>query len=50
MPPTTTLPQSSTTLGIELSKLIKEVRTLGYEIFSGSVDDVVEKNWLKRVF
>ena len=50
MPPTTTLPQSSTTLGIKLSKLIKEARMLGCEIFSRSVDDVVEKNWLKRVF
>ena len=49
MPPMTNLPQSSTTSGIKLSKLIKETRTLGYEIFSGTVDAVVAKNWLKRV-
>ena len=49
MPPMTTLPQSSTTSGIKLSKLIKEARTLGYETFSRSVDAVVERNWLKRV-
>ena len=49
MPPTTTLPQSSTTSGIKLSKLIKKARTLGCEIFSGTVDAVVARNWLKRV-
>ena len=49
MPPMTTLRQSSTTSGIKLSKLIKEVRTLGCETFSGTVDAVVAKNWLKKV-
>ena len=49
MPPTTTLPQSSTTSEIKLSKLIKKARTLGCEIFSRSVDAVVTRNWLKRV-
>ena len=49
MPPMTNLPQSSTTPGIKLSKLIKEARTLGCETFSGTVDAVVAKNWLKRV-
>ena len=44
MPPTTTLSQSSTLLGIKLSKLIKEARTLGCETFSGSVDAIVAKN------
>ena len=33
-----------------MSKLIKEVRQLGYETFFGSVDVVLAKNWLKRVF
>ena len=50
MPPTTTPPQSSTTSGIKLSKLIKEVRTFGCETFFGSVDAVIARNWLKRVF
>ena len=49
MPPMTNLPQSSTTSGVKLSKLIKEARTLGCETFSGTVDTVVERNWLKRV-
>ena len=49
MPPMTTLPQFSTTSGIKLSKLIKKTRTLGCEIFSGTVDAVVARNWLKRV-
>ena len=30
--------------------MIKEFRTLGYETFSGSVDAVVARNWLKKVF
>ena len=49
MPPTTTLPQSSTTSVIKLSKLIKKAITLGCEIFSGSVDVVVARNQLKKV-
>ena len=50
MPPMTNLPQSSTTPRIKLSKLIKKARTLGCETFSGTVDAVVARNWLKRVF
>ena len=34
---------------VKLSKLVKEAKQLGYEIFSGSDDVVVAKNWLKRV-
>ena len=49
MPLMTTLSQSSTISGIKLSKLIKEARTLGCETFSGIVDAVVARNWLKRV-
>ena len=50
MPPTTTFPQFSTALGIKLSKLIKEARMLGCETYSGLVDVVVAKNWLKKGF
>ena len=50
MPPMTNLPQSSTTSGVKLSKLIKEARTLGCETFSGTVDAVVARNWLKKSF
>ena len=49
MPPMTNLPQSSTTPRIKLSKLIKKARTLGCETFSGTVDAVIARNWLKRV-
>ena len=49
MPPATTFPQPSTNTGIKLSKLVKEARQLGCETFSGSVDAVVVRNWLKRV-
>ena len=49
MPPMTNLPQSSSTSGVKLSKLIKEARTLGCETFSRTVDAVVARNWLKRV-
>ena len=34
---------------MKLSKLIKKARLLGCETFSGTVDAVVAKNWLKRV-
>ena len=33
-----------------MSKLVKEARQLGCEIFSRSIDVVVTRNWLKRVF
>ena len=49
MPLTITLPQSSTTSGIKLSKLIKKARTLDCETSSGTVDAVVARNWLKKV-
>ena len=49
MPHLTTFPQSSTTSGIKLSKLIKEARPLGCETFSGTIGVVVARNWLKRV-
>ena len=35
--------------GVKLSKLIKEAKQLGYETFSGTVDVIVARNWLKRV-
>ena len=50
MPPTTTFPQPSTHTRIKLFKLVKEDRLLGYEIFFGSVDDIVVRNGVKRVF
>ena len=34
---------------IKLTKLVKEVRQLGCETFSGTVVVVAVKNWLKRV-
>ena len=34
---------------LKLSRLVKEARQLGCETFSGTVDAVVIKNWLKRV-
>ena len=50
MPSTATFPQPSTNVRTKLSKLIKEARTLGCEIFSRSVDTIVAKSWLKRVY
>ena len=49
IPPPATFAQPSTQTEIKLSKLIKEARLLGCETFSGTVDAVVAKNWLKRV-
>ena len=34
---------------MKLSKLVKEARLLGCETFSGSVDAIVAKNWLKKI-
>ena len=34
---------------ITLSKLVKEAKQLGCETFSGTIDAVVAKNWLKSV-
>ena len=33
-----------------MSKLVNEARQLGYETFSWSMDVVLAKNWLKRIF
>ena len=41
------LPPAQPTL--KLSKLVKEERQLGCETFSGTVDAVVGKNWLKSI-
>ena len=49
MPPITMFAQLSAQLIIKLSKLIKEAKQLGCEIFSGSIDVVVARNWLKSV-
>ena len=34
---------------VKLSKLVKEVRQLGCETFSGTIEAVAAKNWLKMV-
>ena len=49
VPPPATFVQTSTQSEVKLSKLIKEARLLGCETFSGMVDAVVDKNWLKMV-
>ena len=49
VPPPKTFAQPSTQQGVKLSKLVKEARLLGCEMFSGSVDAIVAKNWLKKV-
>ena len=48
-PPLTTHVQPSTQPGLKLSKLVKEARLLGCQTFSGSVDAIVAKNWIKKV-
>ena len=48
-PPPTTYAQPSTQPGLKLSKLAKEARLLGCQIFSGSIDAIVAKNWIKKV-
>ena len=48
-PPPTTHAQSSTQPGLKLSKLVKEARLLGCQTFSGTVDAIVAKNWIKKV-
>ena len=48
-PPPTTYAQPSTQLGVKLSKLVKKARLLGCQIFSGLVDAIVAKNWIKKV-
>ena len=49
VPPPATFAQPLTQSKVKLSKLIKKARLLGRETFSGTVDAVVAKNWLKRV-
>ena len=49
VPPPTTFTQTSTQSEVKLSKLIKKARLLGCETFSGTVDAVMAKNWLKKV-
>ena len=41
---------TSTQSGVKLSKLVKEARLLGCETFSGTIDAIVAKNWLKKIF
>ena len=48
-PPPTIFAQPSTQQGVKLSKLVKEVRLLGCETFSRSVDAIVAKNWMKKI-
>ena len=48
-PPPTTHAQPFAQLGLKLSKLVKEARLLGCQTFSGFVDAIVAKNWMKKV-
>ena len=34
---------------MKLSKLVKKARLLGCQTFSGSIDAIVAKNWMKRI-
>ena len=49
IPLPTIFAQPSTQQGVKLSKLVKEARLLGCETFSGSVDAIVAKNWMKKI-
>ena len=49
-PPLTTFAQPSTQSGMKLSKLVKKARLLGCETFLGTIDAIVAKNWLKKIF
>ena len=49
LPLPTTYAQPSTQPGVKLSKLVKETRLLGCQTFSGSVDAIMAKNWIKKV-
>ena len=48
-PPPTTYAQPSTQQGMKLSKLVNETRLLGCQTFSGLVDAIVAKNWMKKI-
>ena len=50
MPPTTIFTQPLAQLVVKLSKLVKKAKQLGCEIFSESIDVVIARNWLKKVF
>ena len=45
----TTFAQPSTQQGKKLSKLVNEARLLGCETFSGTVNAIVAKNWMKKI-
>ena len=47
--PPTAFAQPSTQHGVNLSKLIKDAILLGYKTFSGIVDAVMAKNWMKKI-
>ena len=49
VPPTITFAQPPTQSIVKLSKLVKKARQLRCETFSGTIDIVAMKNWLKRV-
>ena len=49
MPPMSPLVTPPAQPTIKLSKLVKDARQLGCETFSGTVDVVTAKNWLKRI-
>ena len=49
MPPMAPFVPPPTQLVIKLSKLVKEARQLSCETFSGTVNAVATKNWLKMV-
>ena len=49
LPLPTPYAQPFTQPGLKLSKLVKEARLLACQTFSGSVDAVVAKNWIKKV-
>ena len=48
-PSQTAYTQPSAQPVVKLSKLVKEARLLGCQTFSGSVDAIVAKNWIKKV-
>ena len=50
VPPTTTYAQPLTHTWVKLSKLVKKARQLSCETFSGSIDAIMARSWLKRIF
>ena len=49
LPSPTTYALPFTQPGVKLSKLVKKARLLGCQTFSGTVDAIVAKNWIKKV-